>query len=220
MSPSPPRAPRPLLALLTPLPFLHPIAATNIYNVDFEKAAAAFRRGAAADGHARRGNGESLPGIGGKGIGRSLTSIADQLCGSEVFCDTELEVPGFGVHQCTTAVTYVNSPLAAAHKPLWVSHCCVSECALCPACAKTLAPPLAICELVTEWGVARSSTENKGADAGVTIVVSVQQCKLESEVTVSRSETLRITGTEVLEQTGTRPVITGELKTHRCLSIM
>ena len=114
MSKSPPRAPRPLLALLTLLPFLHPIAATNIYNVDFEKAAAAFRRGAAADGHARRGNGESLPGIGGKGIGRSLTSIADQLCGSEVFCDTELEVPGFGVHQCTTAVTYVNSPLAAA----------------------------------------------------------------------------------------------------------
>ena len=35
-----------------------------------------------------------------------------------------------------------------------------------------------------------------------------------SEVTVSRNETLRITGTEVLEQTGTRPVITGELKTR------
>ena len=60
--------------------------------------------------------------------------------------------------------------------------------------------------------MARSSTENKGADAGVTIVVSVQQCKLESEVTVSRSETLRITGTEVLEQTGTRPVIRDSLK--------
>lgn len=151
--------------------------------------ASAWRSAVAAESSAARGPGRAL----------EATEDAVAVCREDgpgfSFCNTELDVPGYGRQMCASIVGYLSS-FAAAHKPLWKAGCCTQSCAeTCPGlaapspkgvcvkattCVPTDAPP------VPDWCVEQQPWGNG------TLHGECQVCSLNSSVVVPRYKALRL----------------------------